>query len=412
MDRIRQLTSHFSSAPKGLPALSKKSPDDVVITMAVRSALTKAKKGGFKDTRSDELLTGMFKAAISKMRIDPALIQDICVGTVLPPGAAYEARSAALAAGIPQTTPVQVINRFCSSGLMAVTTVANQIRVGQIEIGLAVGVESMTTNPDNGSPKLSDDIMAHNIAKDCVQPMGWTSENVAQDFNISREDMDQLAALSHKRASEAQRGGKFTEIVPVEAFSKSESGERTRIIVDKDDGIRHDTSPAGLAKIRSAFPQWGGGKTTGGNASQITDGAAAVLLMRRKKAEELGLPILAKYVTTSVAGLAPRIMGIGPTYAIPMVLEQTGLTIGDVDLFEINEAFASMYVYCVRKLGLDIDKVNVNGGAIALGHPLGATGARQVATGLAELERRGGKVLVTSMCIGLGMGAAAVFIRD
>ncbi|KDN42710.1 hypothetical protein RSAG8_06667, partial [Rhizoctonia solani AG-8 WAC10335] len=350
MDRLRQLTSHFSSAPTGLAALSKKSPDDVVVTMAVRSALTKAKKGGFKDTRSDELLTGMFKTAIAKMQIDPALIQDICVGTVLPPGAPYEARSAALAAGIPQTTPVQVINRFCSSGLMAVTTVANQIRVGQIEIGLAVGVESMTTNPDSGSwrvangispdsgsPKLSDDIMAHKAAKDCVQPMGWTSENVAQDFNISREDMDKFAALSHQRASEAQRTGKFTEIVPVEGFSKSESGERTRIIVDKDDGIRHDSTPAALGKIRSAFPQWGGGKTTGGNASQITDGGGSCVAHEAKEGRGAG---------------------------------QTGLTIGDVDLFEINEAFASMYVYCVRKLGLDIEKVNVNGGAIALGHPL------------------------------------------
>ncbi|KAG9081078.1 hypothetical protein FRC06_005845 [Ceratobasidium sp. 370] len=390
--------------------------------MAVRSALTKAKKGGFKDTRrvhpftsyihanitcrSDELLTGMFKAAINKMCIDPALIQDICVGTVLPKGAPYEARAAALAAGIPQTTPVQVINRFCSSGLMAVTTIANQIRVGQIEVGLAVGVESMTCNPDQGSPPLSEDIMAHVTSKDCVQPMGWTSENVAQDFNISREDMDALAALSHQRASTAQRTGRFTEIVPVEGFSNDPTtNTRTRITVTQDDGIRHDTSPAALAKIRSAFPQWGGGKTTGGNASQITDGAAAVLLMTRRKAEELGLPVLAKYVTTAVAGLAPRIMGIGPTYAIPMVLEQTGLSTNDVDLFEINEAFASMYVYSVRKLGLDIEKVNVNGGAIALG-------ARQIATGLAELERRGGKVLVTSMCIGLGMGAAAVLIRD
>ncbi|KAG8717714.1 hypothetical protein FRC08_006855 [Ceratobasidium sp. 394] len=406
MERIKQLTSHFSSSPKGLATLSKKSPDDVVITMAVRSALTKSKKGGFKDTRSDELLTGMFKAAINKMTIDPALIQDICVGTVLPKGAPYEARSAALAAGIPQTTPVQVINRFCSSGLMAVTTIANQIRVGQIEVGLAVGVESMTCNPDQGSPPLSEDIMAHVTAKDCVQPMGWTSENVAQDFNISREDMDAFAALSHQRASTAQRTGRFTEIVPVEGFSNDPTtNTRTRITVTQDDGIRHDTSPAALAKIRSAFPQWGGGKTTGGNASQITDGAAAVLMMTRRKAEELGLPVLAKYVTTAVAGLAPRIMGIGPTYAIPMVLEQTGLNTNDVDLFEINEAFASMYVYCVRKLGLDIEKVNANGGAIALG-------ARQIATGLAELERRGGKVLVTSMCIGLGMGAAAVFIRD
>ncbi|KAF8598163.1 thiolase [Ceratobasidium sp. AG-I] len=416
MERIKQLTSHFSSSPKGLATLSKKSPDDVVITMAVRSALTKAKKGGFKDTRSDELLTGMFKAAINKMVIDPVLIQDVCVGTVLPKGAPYEARAAALAAGIPQTTPVQVINRFCSSGLMAVTAIANQIRVGQIDIGLAVGVESMTANPDGGSPELSEDVMSHTTAKDCVQPMGWTSENVAQDFNISREDMDAFAAMSHQRASTAQRTGRFSEIVPVEGFSKNaETGARERITVTQDDGIRHDSSPAALAKIRSAFPQWGGGKTTGGNASQITDGASAILLMTRKKAEELGLPVLAKYVTTSVAGLAPRIMGIGPTYAIPMALEQVGLSINDVDLFEINEAFASMYVYCVRKLGLDVEKVNVNGGAIALGHPLDefiGFCARQIATGLAELERRGGKVLVTSMCIGLGMGAAGIFIRD
>jgi len=208
---------------------------------------------------------------------------------------------------------------------------------------------------------------------------------------------------SFERAGRAQQSGFFTEIVPTEAYkSDPKTGKRTKIILTKDDGIRHGTTKETLGKIKSAFPQWGEGKTTGGNASQITDGAAAVLLMTRRKAEELGLRILAKHVTTAVAGLAPRIMGIGPSIAIPMVLEQAGITKDDVDLFEINEAFASMYVYCVRTLGLDINKVNVNGGAIALGHPLGATGARQIATGLAELERRGGKVLVTSMCIGLG----------
>jgi acetyl-CoA acyltransferase 1 len=188
------------------------------------------------------------------------------------------------------------------------------------------------------------------------------------------------------------------------------TGTRTKIILTEDDGIRHGTTKEALGKIKGAFPQWGGGKTTGGNASQITDGAAAVLLMTRRKAEELGLKIVAKHITTAITGLAPRIMGIGPSIAIPMVLEQAGITKDDVDLFEINEAFASMYVYCVRTLGLDINKVNVNGGAIALGHPLGATGARQIATGLAELERRGGRILVTSMCIGLGECAVLICI--
>jgi acetyl-CoA acyltransferase 1 len=195
----------------------------------------------------------------------------------------------------------------------------------------------------------------------------------------------------------------FTEIVPTEAYKLDPTtGKRTKTILTKDDGIRYGTTKEALGNIKSAFPQWAEGRTTGGNASQITDGAAAVLLMTRRKAEELGLRILAKHVTTAVAGLAPRIMGIGPSIAIPMVLEQAGITKDDVDLFEINEAFASMYVYCVRVLGLDTNKVNVNGGAIALGHPLGATGARQIATGLTELERRGGRILVTSMCIGLG----------
>jgi len=360
------------------------------------------------------LLLEMFRTAVGASGINPSLIQDICVGNVLSPGAMYEARGAALAAGIPETTPIQVINRFCSSGLMAVNVISNAIRAGQIEVGLAVGSESMTANPDSGAPPLSKDILDNKLAKDATMPMGWTSENVAEDFNVSRGDMDEFAARSFQRAESAQKAGHFAkEIVPFFVPQKDPAtGELRNVLVDKDDGIRYETTKESLAKIRPAFPHWGGGKTTGGNASQITDGAAAVLLMTRRKAEELGLKIIAKHVTTAVAGIAPRVMGIGPAYAIPMALRNAGITIGDVDLFEINEAFASMYVYCVRKLGLDPEKVNVNGGAIALGHPLGCTGARQIATGLNELHRRNGKVLVTSMCIGTGMGAAAVFIRD
>lgn len=408
-----QAISQSRYGPKGLSFHETKNSNDVVVTLALRSPLCKARKGGFKDTRSDELITEMIKIATTRSNFDPALIGDICVGTVLDHQAAYTARAAAIAAGVPVTTPVQTINRFCSSGLMATTTIANQITAGQIDIGLAVGCESMTQFHDRGPASFSEEIKAHPAARDCSMPMGWTSENVASDFDISREDMDALSALSFQRAEKAQKSGYFdNEIAPFTAFVNSPGGERTTTVVSRDDGIRYGTTKEALGKIRPAFPQWGNGATTGGNASQVTDGVAAVMLMRRSKAEELGLNILAKYVTTAVTGLAPRIMGIGPSLAIPKVLEMTGIDKTEVDLFEINEAFASMYVYCVRKLDLDIQKVNVNGGAIALGHPLGCTGARQIATGLNELRRRNGKVLVVSMCIGTGQGAAAIFIRE
>ncbi|KZT30715.1 thiolase [Neolentinus lepideus HHB14362 ss-1] len=371
MERVKQLASQFTGS-KGVAALERKSPDDVVVTMAIRSPLCKARKGGFKDVRSDELLTEMFRKAIEHSAFDPSLIGDICVGTVLSPSAMFEARTAALAAGIPETVPLQTVNRFCSSGLMAVTIISNQIRAGQIDVGLAVGVDSMSTNPDAGAPPLNEEIMNHQAANDATKPMGWTSENLAGDFGISREDMDEFAALSFQRAEAAQKAGYFEkEIVPFDvSFKDPATGARTKVRVAKDDGIRYGTTKETLLKVKPAFPQWPPAQTTGGNASQISDGAAAVMLMSRRKAEELKLPILGKHVSTSVAGLAPRVMGIGPTYAIPMVLERAGITKEDVDLYEINEAFASMYVYCVRNLGLDIEKVNVNGGAIALGHPL------------------------------------------
>ncbi|GAA5910591.1 hypothetical protein JCM6882_001033 [Rhodosporidiobolus microsporus] len=407
----------------GKSKLLRKNPDDIVITFAKRSPLQRARKGGFKDMSVQELLIQYFKKAIPEMKIDPALIGDITVGTVLPPKAPYDARAAALAAGIPETVPLQIINRFCSSGLMAVSNVANQIRNGEIEIGLALGFESMSATPDRGADAFADEVLAHPVARDTQHPMGWTSENVSKDFNITRARMDELAALSQQRAAQAQAAGYFDkEIIPIEALQAPASStpaqagapppQRVKVLVSKDDGIRPGTTKEGLGKIRAAFPQWGNACTTGGNASQITDGVAGVLLMTRRKAEELGLEILGKHVATTVAGLPPRIMGIGPAYAIPKVLERTGITKDDVDLWEVNEAFASMYSYMIDHFGLPLDKTNVNGGAIALGHPLGCTGARQVATGLNEIRRRGGKILVTSMCIGLGMGAAAVFVAE
>ncbi|KAH9944203.1 3-ketoacyl-CoA thiolase [Epithele typhae] len=412
VERVKQVVSHLMpGSSKGRAALTRNSPNDVVITMAIRSPLCKAKKGGFKDTRSDELLYEIFKHSVAHSNIDPALIGDITVGTVLTAGAPHQARRAALAAGIPDTVPLQTINRWCSSGLMAVTDISNKIKAGQIDVGLAVGFESMSDNPDRGGPPSSDIVKESQSARDASMPMGWTSENVAEEFNVSREDMDALAALSFQRAEKADKEGIFaSEIVPFTAFVNDGTGARTTKLVSKDDGIRYGTTKETLARVKAAFPQWGKGQTTGGNASQITDGAAAVLLMTRRRAEQLGLKILAKHVATQVAGLAPRIMGIGPSIAIPRVLEATGLSKDDVDLFEINEAFASMYVYCVNKLGLDIEKVNVNGGAIAFGHPLDEYFC--IATGLNALSRRNGKILVTSMCIGTGMGAAAVFVAE
>lgn len=297
------------------------------------------------------------QAVIARSQIDPAAFDEITVGNVLSRSALYEARSAALAAGFPDKVPVQTINRFCSSGLMAVTDISNKIRVGQIDIGLAIGVESMSTkyvhaslfkclstqvcSPDRGGPPPSEEIQAHPVARDCSMSMGWTSENVARDFDISRSDMDEFAALSFQRAERADKSGAFAdEIVPVTAFVKDPLTEkRTTKVVSKDDGIRYGTTKEQLSRIRPAFPQWAPAHTTGGNASQITDGIAAVLLMSRRKAEELGVPIIGKHVTTTVCGLAPRIMGIGPTYAIPKVLDSVGIAKEDVDLFEVGFLF-------------------------------------------------------------------------
>ncbi|KAJ5569623.1 uncharacterized protein N7459_009053 [Penicillium hispanicum] len=407
-----QLSPAGGSAAK--QRILAKSPDDVVITYLARTPLTKARKGGLKDTTVDDLLISLLTTVREKSTLDPALVEDVCVGNCLCPGAAYVARSAVLAAGFPVTTATSVTNRFCSSGLLAIQNIANQIIAGSIDVGIAAGAESMSINADGGAPEMAERITSHPIASQNYQPMGQTSENVAAQFNVSRAQLDKFAAGSYQKAERAQKAGWFTdEIIPIKTQIKDlKTGEVKEIVVDRDDGIRYGTTAESLGKIRSAFPQWPPSATTGGNASQITDGAAALVLMKRSRAQELGQPIVGKFCGATVSGLEPRIMGIGPSLAIPKILGKFGLSKDEIDVFEINEAFASMGVYCVGKLGLDEAKVNPRGGAIAFGHPLGATGARQVVTALSELRRQDKRVAVTSMCVGTGMGMAGIFVSE
>jgi acetyl-CoA acyltransferase 1 len=401
--RLNQLTSQLTPQ-SAKERILQQSPDDIVITLAMRTPLTKARKGLLKDTPYDALLTSLLTSLRERLNFDPALVDDVCIGNVLSPAPGFGARSAVLAAGFPVSTSANIASRFCSSGLLSIQNVATAIGAGAIDVGIAVGVESMSLNADK-PPEMSEVIMRHDVAKDNVMPMGWTSENVAKEFGVTRERQDEVAARSQQRAERAQKEGwTRDEIISVKTRVRdAKSGQWKDVEVSKDDGVRPGTTKEGLGKIKAAFPQWEPATTTGGNASQITDGAAGVVLMRRSKAQELGLKVLGKYVLSTTIGLEPRIMGIGPSFAIPKVLERVGgLKKEDVDLFEINEAFASMYVYCVEKLGLDPDKVNVRGGAIALGHPLGCTGTRQLVTLLSELRRTGGKIGVTSMCVGTG----------
>jgi acetyl-CoA acyltransferase 1 len=405
---VRQLTGG-----NALSHITTKNPDDIVITLAVRTPLCKAKKGGFKDTTLEYMVYALLKEVKERSNLDPALVEDIALGNVSDGKAAYKLRAAMLAAGFPDTAGAYSLNRFCSSGLKAVADIANEISMGNVDIGIAMGAEQMTIGGDSLEKPFDEAVTSQSQqSADCMQPMGWTSENVSRDFGIQREEMDRYAAESFNRAEKAQKAGWFDdEIVPIKTKITGPDGEVKEVVLTKDEGIRPGTTAEGLGKIRPAFPQWGP-TTTGGNASQLTDGAAAVLLMKRSTAIKLGQPIVAKYVGSTVAGLAPRIMGIGPTVAIPKLLGKYGLTLDDIDVVEINEAFASMAVYCRDNLKLDWQKMNPRGGAIALGHPLGATGARQIVTGLSECRRQGKKILLTSMCIGTGMGMAGLFVNE
>ncbi|KAF7861670.1 uncharacterized protein EAF02_010624 [Botrytis sinoallii] len=413
VERISSIVKHMTPGTSGLSAITSKNADDVVITLAVRTPLAKGFKGGFKDTKLDYLIYALLQKVREKSNLDPALIEDICCGNVSDGNAAYKLRAAALAAGFPNTAAASIVNRFCSSGLKATQDIANQIAEGSIDIGIAMGAEMMSIGGDKLEGSFHPDILKCQDAADCMQPMGQTSENVGKDFNITREQQDKYAAESYQRAERAQKAGWFDdEIVPIVAEVKDpKTGEVKKVTLTKDEGPRYGTTFESLSKIRPAFPAYGD-RSTGGNSSQITDGAAAVILMKRSRAIELGQPILAKFVGATVAGLAPRIMGIGPSVAIPKLLTKYNLTIDDCDVIELNEAFASMAVYCKDVLKIPHEKMNIRGGAIALGHPLGTTGTRQIVTGLSECRRQKKKILLTSMCIGTGQGMAGLFVNE
>lgn len=406
------LTPQPTAAPS-MGSIGQKSPDDVVVVSALRTPIGRAKKGIFKDTMPDDLLKAALEGVVKKSGIDAKEVGDVVVGNVQLGGAyAGPARMAQLRAGFPVDVPIHAVNRQCSSGLQAVTHIANAIKGGMIDVGIGAGVESMTMGGDIGGgapPPLNlNELMANKLAKDCLVPMGVTAENVAERYGVTREMQDQMGVQSHKKALAAQAAGKFKdEIVPVPVTIKDDKGEEKQIMADADDGPRA-TTMEGLSKLKTVFKKEGG-TVTAGTASQVSDGAAAVLLMRRSKAEQLGVKPLGVYRGAKVVGCEPDEMGVGPAVAIPPALEAAGLKIDDIDVFEINEAFAAQALYCVKKLGVPEEKLNPNGGAIALGHPLGCTGARQVATLFNELSRTGKKLGVISMCIGTGMGMAAVF---
>ncbi|GAB7340419.1 hypothetical protein MBLNU457_6853t1 [Dothideomycetes sp. NU457] len=417
-DRLSQVASHLTNSEADLPPnkdiILKKNPDDVVVTCALRTALTKGGKGGFKDTQAADLLHGAFKSLIERSGIDPSLVEDIAVGNVLAPGGgATEFRAAALAAGFPVSTGVHSLNRQCSSGLQACVEIANAIKTGMIEIGIGAGVESMSNNYGPGAvSEFSDLLQSHTESANCKVPMGVLSEQMAKDKSIPRKEQDAFAAASYGKAVQAQKQGLFDEeIAPLTVkWTDPKTEEEKSITVARDDGVREGMTAESLGKIRAAFAK--GGSIHAGNASQISDGAAAVLLMRRDTAERLGQKILGKYVAGAVVGVPPLLMGIGPWKAIPVALEKAGIAKEDVDIYEINEAFASQALWCVNELALPMEKINPKGGAIAFGHPLGCTGARQVSTLLYELRRKKQQIGVTSMCVGTGMGMAAVWVAE
>lgn len=392
--------------------MTNKNPRDVVVVAAYRSAVTKSKRGSFKDTRPDDLLIAVIKGLMERLPgFDPALIDDVVIGSAFPEGeqGMNMARIVVLGAGLPQSIPAMTINRFCSSGLQALAQAGAAIQAGWIDVALAGGVESMSLIPMGGdrispNPK----IVAENPG--IYAPMGTTSENVAARFGVSREEQDRFAVESNRKAAAAVAEGRFKdEIIPVPT-RVNKDGKWVDVVVDTDEGPRADTTLEGLAKLKPAFAV--NGASTAGNSSQTSDGAAAVLIMAREKAEALGLSWLGVLRSFQVIGCDPEIMGVGPRWAIPKAVEKAGIKLEDVDLYEINEAFASQAWYSVRELGIDTARVNVNGGAIALGHPLGCTGAKLTASLLHEMKRRGSRYGIVSMCIGGGMGAAAVFERE
>ncbi|KAF9890037.1 hypothetical protein FE257_006717 [Aspergillus nanangensis] len=398
-------------------ALRNKDPRDVVVLSAVRSPITRSFKGKFKDAWPEDILAPVMAEAPRRANISPNDVQDVLIGNVLAElGFAKTGRMALLHAGFPVSTTFHTVNRQCSSSLQAIAHLANSISAGQIEVAMAGGVESMSRNyATRGVPiDVGPTLRATPVkpAADCLMPMGITSENVATRYGVTREMQDEFALLSHTRANVAQADGRFiSEIVPVTYdVVDRETGERTTVMVEADDTIRPGVTREKLTKLKPAFIEDGG--STAGNSSQISDGAAAVILASRSWAAERGLLPIGRFLGMQVTGCEPDEMGMGPVHAIRKLYQHLGIAQSDVGIFELNEAFASQTVACFNELGLGIAKVNPNGGAIALGHPTGATGARQLATLLPELARRDEELGVISMCASTGLGVAAAFVRE
>ena len=389
---------------------------DAVIVSAVRTAVGKAPKGTLRTTRPDEMGAAVIKEAIDRVPgLDMTEIEDVIMGCAMPEAeqGMNVARAAAIRAGLPVETSAMTINRFCSSGLQSIAMAADRIRSGGAETIVAGGLETMSMIPMGGHIIRPNPYLVEHYP-DFYLNMGLATENVARKYEVSREQQDEFALRSHQRAAAALDGDKFKDEtvalnVTLEELDERGKKQRREVVFEKDEGVRRDTSVEGLGKLKPAFHVKG--TITAGNASQMSDGAAAAIVMSDARAKDLGVKPMARFVAYATAGCPPEEMGIGPVFAIPKALKLAGLKIEDIDVIELNEAFAAQSLAVIKTLGLDPEKVNVNGGAIALGHPLGCTGAKLTASILRELERRNGRFGMVTMCVGGGMGAAGIFER-
>lgn len=387
---------------------------EAVIVAAARTPCGKANRGSLRFTRPDTMGGEVIKALLQRApSLQPHMVDDVIMGCAFPEATQGMniARQCAIMGGLPVEVPAATVNRFCSSGLQTIAQASERIMAGGADVIIAGGVESMSQVPMGGLSVQPNPQLIENYPQ-IYMNMGLTAENVAEKYDISREDQDQFAYTSHQRAIHAQDEGYFEEqIVPMEVartFVTAEGDRKEESYTFKvDEGPRRDTSTEVLAKLNPVFKA--GGTVTAGNASQMNDAAAAVIVMSKEKADELGLEPMARYVGFAVAGVPPEIMGIGPVDAVPKVMKQTGLTLGDIGLIELNEAFAAQSLAVIRELDMDPDIVNVNGGAIAMGHPLGCTGAKLTTQILYEMKRRQVRYSMVTMCVGGGMGAAGIF---
>ena len=387
---------------------------EAVIVSAVRTPVGKAKKGGLATVRPDEMSATIIQALLQRTpNLDPAEVEDVVFGCAFPEGeqGMNIARMISLRAGLPDTVPAETINRYCSSGVQSIAHVAYMIMAGDIEVGIAGGVESMSMVPMMGYKFSPNPHFAMELPHYYTN-MGLTAENVAAKYDISREAQDEFALRSNQKAAKAVDSGLFDpELVPIDVevteLDADEKPVTRKYTVKRDEGPRGDSTMEGLGKLRAAFKE--GGTVTAGNSSQMSDGASAVMVMSAERAAQLGLTPLARFVSFAVGGVPPELMGIGPIAAIPKVLKKTGMSLNDIDLIELNEAFAAQSLAVIRTLEIDETKTNVNGGAIALGHPLGCTGSKLTTQLIYEMGRRKSKYGMVTMCIGGGMGAAAIF---